>query len=240
LTSIQGLFGGIFSFIKNINLYAFNSLYNEGLFLSLKIVSVAVLLVFFTAVPAGIWRGKTRKKGLEGRGILQLAILSIPQAFIALGLFYISLGWIEPYAVNEVSFAIGKGALIFPVLSMSIIPFVCLSEKVSGLTEREMTREYVFMARVRGLTDAELVKHVSKGVVISAVKLIPKLTAIVLSNLIVVEYIFGLPGIMNRLLLDIKSPETVFFAMIIIGAVYTEFLLISKVIEALLDIKGGN
>jgi ABC-type dipeptide/oligopeptide/nickel transport system permease component len=122
---------------------------------------------------------------------------------------------------------------------MTIVPLLWLSGEVSRLAATEMHKDYVLLAKARGFTTTSISRHIFKGVFINSLKRIPKLMVIVLSNLIVVEYIFGLPGIMNRLLVEINNPKTVFSAMILIGAVYIVSVLLSKALAALLNPKGG-
>jgi peptide/nickel transport system permease protein len=166
-------------------------------------------------------------------------VLSLPQAFIALGLLYVSTIYMRGPMADGGASILGFETFTFSVISMTIIPFVWFYGEVSSMAQGEMVKDYVLLARARGFTRANISRHVFKGLFISSAKRIPELMAIVLSNLIVVEYIFGLPGISNRLLVEMKSPETVFSAMLLIGAVYIVSVLLSKALVALLNPKGG-
>ncbi|MBK5252647.1 MAG: M28 family peptidase [Peptostreptococcaceae bacterium] len=239
LHSFHGASERLYSFIKNIKIEEFNNLFNEGLALSVGLVSASAAIAFTAGLFAGMHQGTMRIGKSEGRGILPIMVLSLPQAFIALGLLYVSTIYMRVYMADGGVSILGLETLIFPVISMTIVPFVWFYGEVSSMAQGEMVKDYVLLARARGFTRANISRHVFKGLFISSVKRIPELMAIVLSNLIVGEYIFGLPGITNRLLVEIKSPETAFSAMLLIGVVYIVSVLLSKALVALLNPKGG-
>ncbi len=237
--SFHGASERVYSFIKNIRIEDFKNILNEGFALSVGLVFASAAIAFTAALFAGMHQGTAREGESEGSGILSLMVSSFPQAFIALGFLYVATGHIVVDMADGGAFILGVETLGLPIISMTIVPFVWLSGEVSRLAAGEMNKDYVLLARARGFKAASISRHVFKGVFINSVKRIPELMAIVLSNLIVVEYIFGLPGIMNRLLYEINRPETVFSAMILIGAVYIVSVLLSKVLIALLNPKGG-
>ncbi|HKL11814.1 MAG TPA: ABC transporter permease subunit, partial [Clostridia bacterium] len=130
--------------------------------------------------------------------------------------------------------------LVLPFVSIALIPLLCLSHLVESFVIKEMDKDYVIAAKARGFASFEIAsRHMIKGILAEAAKHIPEITVMVLSNLIAVEYIFGLPGLMNRLVVDIKNPETVFGIMLMTGAFCTVSVVFSKVFNSLLSPKGG-
>ncbi len=239
LRSFNGTCERIYSFIKNVGIEDFNNIFDESFALSVGIATASAAIAFMGGLLAGMHRGTMRGGKLEGRGILPLMVLSVPQAFIALALLYVSTLYIVVDMADGGTLLLGFETLTLPIISMAILPLLWLSGEVSRLAAGEMHKDYVLLAKARGFTRTEISRHILKGVFINALKLIPKLMVIVLSNLIVVEYLFALPGIMNRLLVEINSPKTVFSAMILIGFVYIVSVLLSKALVALLNPKGG-
>jgi ABC-type dipeptide/oligopeptide/nickel transport system permease component len=239
LRSFHGTSERMYSFIKNVRIEDFNNLFDKSFALSIGISTAAAAIAFTMGLLAGMHHGTAREEKSDGKGILPLMVLSVPQAFIALALLYISTIYIVVDMADGGALVLGFETLTLPIISMTIVPLLWLSGEVSRLAATEMHKDYVLLAKARGFTTTSISRHIFKGVFINSLKRIPKLMVIVLSNLIVVEYIFGLPGIMNRLLVEINNPKTVFSAMILIGAVYIVSVLLSKALAALLNPKGG-
>jgi len=238
--SPNAAFVEMYSFIRNSIWGGNENLIGGGLILSAMFATLSMALTLVGGISFGAWRGAFGVKKSDERGILSLAAMSIPSFFWALGLLYVSLSCFGGSLYAGGSFEYSIKTIVFPLVSTALIPFVFLSLLVEGFVREEMDKEYVLSARARGFGTFEIVSRcMIKGVLAEAVKYIPEITVMTLSNLIVVEYIFGLPGLMNRLVSDMKNPQTVLGVMLLTGAFCMAALLLSRALRTLLSPKGG-
>ena len=239
--SPNSAFEGMHSFIGNFEPGKIFGLLGDGLALSAVLAASSTAFAFMAGILAGTWRGAAAEKASDGRGMFSIAVLSIPQPFLALGLLYVAIICFGTDLYSGGGFEYSLKTLAIPFFSLAIIPSASLSLVVERFVKGEMDKDYVLAARSRGFGTFEIAtRHMLKGTLAEAVKFIPQMAVMALSNLIVVEYIFGLPGLMNRLVVDIKSPETVFGAMILAGAFCGFSLLVSRVLHFLMSPKGGR
>jgi len=240
LASLNLAFEGMYSFMRNFEPDKIADLIGGGLALSTGLAASSMALAFIAGITAGTWRGAAAAKGSEGRGMFSLSLLSIPQPFWALAFLYVSILLFGTVAYSGGGFDYSFKTLALPVFSMAVIPFACLSLVVERFVKEEVGKDYVLAARARGFGTFEIAsRHMLKGILSEAAKFIPQMVVMTLSNLIAVEYIFGLPGLMNRFLVEIESPETVFGAMLLTGAFCAFSALFSTALHFLLTPKGG-
>jgi len=240
IVSLKAAFEGVYSFIRNFEPGGIYNLIDDRLVFSAALAASSTAFAFIAGIAIGTLRGANRAKESNGRGMFSLAALSIPHAFWVLGLLYVSILCFGNAAHSGGGFEHSLKTLVLPFVSIALIPLLCLSHLVESFVIKEMDKDYVIAAKARGFASFEIAsRHMIKGILAEAAKHIPEITVMVLSNLIAVEYIFGLPGLMNRLVVDIKNPETVFGIMLMTGAFCTVSVVFSKVFNSLLSPKGG-
>lgn len=175
---------------------------------------MSFVMVALISVPLGIYsvrgegRTEMRWKVLDGlRTALNQFFMSVPPFFSGILLswiFGILLRWFQPGGAFPV-FSQDPGAffwaLLFPAVSIAIPRIAMTVRMLRSTILSEMNRDYVRTAISRG-NDRRgvLCRHVLKNAMVPVVAFLAQTMAEVIAGSIVVEQVFGAPG-MGRLLL---------------------------------------
>ncbi len=178
----------------------------------LTVLSFAMTVVI--AIPLGILAGSARSRVLDvAAAVADQVIMSIPAFFLAILLTYVfgnvlklfSLGQYVSYRQSLGGFL---GYLLLPALSIAI-PRIAMTVKMlrSGI-QSEMDRDYVRTARSRGNDRrAVLLRHVLKNAMVSTVTFLAVSAAEIMTGSIIIEQVFGIPGVSRLLLASISGRD---------------------------------
>ena len=90
----------------------------------------------------------------------------------------------------------GEPALLLPLLILTLIPAVFILRSISNRTYMVSTEEFVLVARAQGLSRfAVYRRHILPHVLAALQADLHKITALVLGNLFIIEYLFNIRGI---------------------------------------------
>jgi len=166
------------------------------LLLTVAAMGVACLIAF----PLGIAAGANRGSWLD-RAVIVLATLgmSLPNFWLGLLLvllFSLSLGWLP-------SSGYGTAAhLVLPALVAGTSLAGVIARYIRGAVAGELPRDYVRTGRTKGLArTALLLRHVLPNTMVGVLTLLGLQAARTFDSLIVVETVFGWPGL-GRLLVE--------------------------------------
>ncbi|UOR10826.1 ABC transporter permease subunit [Halobacillus amylolyticus] len=179
---------------------------------SLSVLSIALSVSFFVALMGTIilWHGPTRiyKLGLSSSSFLQ----SIPDVvFVVASQMF--LVWL--YLETGVSFAKFSGAgveeaVLVPALVLAVLPTMYFFQSMLELVEKEKQEPYYDLAKSKGLTKLSiLLKHILRNMFVRLAYQAKFLISIMISNLLIVEYLFENFGMTSFLLIYSQPP--VFF-----------------------------
>src|SRR5579875_2048254 len=211
---------------------------------TLLLVSASLLLSFLISyILAAVSTFKRGGKFEYGSLYSSIVLWSIPGFWIGLVLiwiFSVMLGWLPVF--GNVDFNSGTGIdYIRSVLVHAILPVITLTAIVFGqdyfllrsAALRELRSDYVVAAESRGLNRRTLAMgYVLRNALLPLVSLLGYLIAILVSAVVVVEAVFGYPGIgdlivdgiLNR---DYPVLEGTFFVMtvlVIVGGLIGDLL----------------
>ncbi|MFZ2509107.1 MAG: ABC transporter permease subunit [Steroidobacteraceae bacterium] len=213
---LQGDFGPSYKFRD----FTVTELISSGLPVSLKIGSAAILLAILAGIPAGVWAA-LRQHRLADRLLMSLAVagISVPifviAPFLAL-VFGIWLRWL-PVA----GWTPGRASdLVLPVLTLAFPVIAYLARLTRGSLLEVLRAPWIRAARARGLPAPRiLVAHALPAALLPIVSYLGPAVAAVLSGSLVVETIFGLPG-MGRYLVQgaLNRDYTLVMGMVIVYA----------------------
>lgn len=180
----------------------------ERLPVTLSLAVAALALTVAIAVPLGI------AAAVRAWSVLDLGVLAGTQAGLAvpnfwagillLLLFNVVLGWLPLQGYAPLSDGLGQWArhLILPALALAAARAAQLTRFVRGAVLEELGREYITVARGKGLARrAVLVRHALRNALIPVVTVAGLQFGYLLGGAIVVEQVFGLPGV-GRLVLQ--------------------------------------
>ncbi|MBT2581276.1 hypothetical protein [Planococcus sp. ISL-109] len=118
-----------------------------------------------------------------------------------------------------------------PVLCLAVLPALLFFKLFILLYEQEQQRSYIELARSKGLSQFDILwKHCTSNVLQSVFYQSKSIVWLTLSTLLIVEYLFGLNGILYYLRSDF-SPKGITFILL---SIFIPFFLIYTVIELVL------
>jgi len=210
ITFIQSLF--------NVNTYTSGSIkeivdiiYTSS-FRSILFLSASLLLSTVFGIAKGMIDGyRTRKNNLSSMGTL--AAYSIPDVLIVLLmlLLYVYISNNLP-GLKE---ALPLKEVILPLISLSIIPSIYITRITFITVQDELKKEYVKNAKAQGQSRVRIfASEILPLAVFKTMDTMPAIMTMLLSNMIIVEYLFGYYGIVHYLLYFYNTGNTYNFVIL--------------------------
>ncbi|HEU4516091.1 MAG TPA: ABC transporter permease subunit [Steroidobacteraceae bacterium] len=220
LRYVEGLLHGDFGPSFKFRDFTVTELIAGGLPVSLALGSAAMLLALALGIPAGVWAARSRG-GAADRTVMALAVagISIPVFVVAPVLtlvFGIWLGWL-PVA----GWVPGRPSdLLLPVLSLSLPVLAFVARLMRGSLLEVMRAPWLRAARARGLPErGVLLHHALPAALLPVVSYAGPAAAAVLAGSLVVETLFGLPGMGRHLVQGALNRDyTLVMGMVIVYA----------------------
>lgn len=225
-----------------------NSLQFEGYSVSLLLLNrasytltigfLSIVLLILIAFPIGIFSAKYRDTPLDGAMLMTTQIfMAIPSFFMGILLTYIFgvlLKVFTPgkYVSPTEDFLGAISYLIFPAIAVAL-PKVAMTVKyIRNAVSDEMDNDYVRTARSKGCDDKDiLIHHVLKNAMITVLTFIGLVIAEVLAGSVIVEQVFGVPG-MGKFLVNAISKRD--FPVVQASVIYIAIVVV--VCNTLVDI----
>lgn len=156
------------------------------------------LAALFTALIAGTVSGIVR--AVTGRGVLKKAISAgevlaagIPGFAAAFLLLYIFSMKLQLLPVSGLYTPLHY---ILPTLTLALYPAAVISRLTGNSLEKEMRKEYVVFARMKGLSRTEVVVfHAMKNAYLPVLRYLGPAAAYLLTGSFAAESIFNIPGL---------------------------------------------
>lgn len=236
-----------FLYMRNLVLNGFGTTNNHAEVLdivfaamgkSLKLIFAAVIISLTIGVFKGIFDSYRGGRKGDLRTVGTLMALSFPDVLIVL----CSLLLIIYIANNDIFKLIANPKIlrrfIMPLLTLSIIPTVYISRITFIAIQEDIKKGYISGAKAKGLSKFNIyIKHVLSSVILKVVDSIPSLVTIIISNLIIVEYLFNYQGIVYNLYRFYKQNDMTSFIglSLALGFIYVIFIVIAKIIAKLVN-----
>lgn len=195
------------------------------------------------AIPGGIYAAIRRGKlGDDVSRFVALAGISIPNFWLGLmliAIFAVQFGWfpvLDPQT-NLLSREM-LWWLILPGIAVGTAQSASLMRIMRTTMAEELGKEYVTAARAKGLPERTVIlKHVLRNSLISVVTVAAFITAAIVSGSVVIEVVFGWPGL-GQLFIDAIHGREINLIMAITlftGVAIVIANLIADIIYAILD-----
>ncbi len=228
---IRGDLGVSYRYSKNMNeMMPVAELIGDKLPVTLWLAAIAVILIVVTAIPLGVFWAKSKSHALDAcMGVLTQAAMAVPSFFLGIIVTYLfgivfklfSPGGYVSYRDNFPGFL---GYLFFPALSVAIPKIAMTARFLRNSMLTEMKADYVRTAYSKGCSDRRVMYgHVLRNAMMPVITFLGMIIAEIVAGSIVVEQVFGLPGI-GRLL--ISSISTRDFPVVEILILYITFVVI--------------
>lgn len=235
---VSGLLHGDFGPSFKFRDFTVTELIASGLPVSLTIGIAALLLALALGVPAGIWAALTRGR-LADRLVMSFAVagISVPVFVIAPLLALVFGIWLHWLPVA--GWAPGRvGDMVLPVVTLALPVIAYLARLTRGSLLEVLRAPWIRAARARGLPPRiVLVRHALPAALLPVVSYLGPATAAVLAGSLVVETIFGLPGMGRHLVQGALNRDyTLVMGMVIVYATLMIALnLLADLVYAWLD-----
>ncbi len=170
------------------------SLLVERIPFTLRLASLAILVVIALGVPAGIAAARSRG------GVWDQAIVAGAVAGQALPTFWVGLMLIYLFAVDlRVLPSFGAGTwrhLVLPVVTLSLFSLARVTRLVRSSMLEVLQQDYIRTARAKGLADRRLLfRHALRNSLLPITTLIGLEYGVALGGSVIIETIFALPGV---------------------------------------------
>lgn len=167
---------------------------------TLQLAATTMVLAVLLALVVGCWAA-LKPNGLADRisSFVSMAAASIPDfwlAIVGIWIFAITLGWLPTSGVS------GAGAWVLPIATLLLRPFGVLVQIVRGSMVSALSEPYIKLARSRGAGELRVVTHHAlRNAAAPALTVAGDLAVGLVNGAVVVETIFGWPGI-GKLMID--------------------------------------
>jgi len=232
----QGDFGPSFQYKD----YTVNELIATGFPVSLRLGGTAIILAFFIGGLFGTIAALRQNTAVD-YAVMATAMtgISIPNFVLAplmILLFAVNLQWLPAGGWNDGAFA----NMILPVIALTL-PYVAYISRLMRSSMIEVLRSNpIRTARAKGLPEHTVIlRHAMKPALLPVVSFLGPATAGILTGSVVIEQIFGIPGLGRYFVQGALNRDytLVLGVVVFYGILIIFFNIIVDVIYALLDPK---
>lgn len=228
---LQGDLGVSYRYSKNMNeMMPVAELIGDKLPVTLWLAAISLVLIIVLSIPLGVLWARSKSKVLDVlMGIGTQTAMAIPSFFLGILVTYffgIFLKWFVPggYVSYHNNFWGFLGYLLFPAISIAIPKIAMTARFLRNSMLTEMDADYVRTAYSKGCSKRRVMYgHVLRNAMMPVVTFLGMIIAEIIAGSIVVEQVFGLPGV-GRLL--ISSVSTRDFPVVQILILYITFVVI--------------
>lgn len=207
--ALQGDFGKSIMYRKPVA-----SLLKGKLSVTLALGAMALGLVILIGIPLGVFTaGRKHAVSEQLLNFVNILGISIPGFFLSILLIWVfglvlhlfTPGRFVTFARNPVKFF---EFMIWPAIAIALPQTCVLSKYIRTAVIEEVRSDYVRTARSKGSNKFRIMYvHVLKNAIVSVVPLIGMIVSGIFSGSIVVEQVFGIPGIGRLLIASVTSRD---------------------------------
>ena len=223
---------------NNLTRYNVTELISYSFIRSSLLLLTATVFSVIAGIIKGISDGFLNNKNVSLGSIGTLILLSIPDVMIVVLVQLLFVYLNNHHILNVLNSYREFKRFLVSFLSLVILPSVYITRIASTAANEESKKEYIKMARAKGLSNFYIIKnHLFISVFIKVIDSLPSILNLMISNLIVVEYLYYYPGIVYNLMLCYNENQVVAFTGLAITfcALYIVFLAIFNAISVLVN-----
>lgn len=228
---VRGDFGVSYRYYKNMNeLMPVTELIGDKLPVTLWLAAVSMLFILLVSIPLGVFWARSGNKVLDAAlGVVTQTAMAVPSFFLGVlvtFVFGVTFRFFAPggYISYRENFGGFLRYLLFPALSVAIPKIAMTARFLRNSMLTELQSDYVRTAYSKGCTKRRVMYgHVLRNAMMPVVTFLGMIIAEIVAGSIVIEQVFGLPGI-GRLL--ISSINTRDFPVVQILILYITFVVI--------------
>ncbi|WP_418642267.1 oligopeptide ABC transporter permease OppB [Vibrio chaetopteri] len=237
LTNIlQGDFGPSFKYKD----FSVNELVSNALPVSAKVGFLAFIFTVIMGVTVGTIAALRQNSWLD-YGVMATAMLGVVMPSFVLApvliyIFSINLGWLPAGGWNDGSFQY----MALPIIGMSLLYVATFARITRGSMIETLNSNFIRTARAKGLSYRYIIlKHALKPALLPVVSYMGPAFVGIITGSVVIETIFGLPGI-GKLFVNAafnRDYSLVMGITILIGLLFILFNAVVDILLAMIDPK---
>lgn len=212
---LRGDLGRSYRYSKSMNeMMPVAELIGDKLPVTLWLAVLSVFLIVIVSIPLGVFWAKSRGRAADAFfSVLTQTTMAVPSFFLGIlvtYLFGMVLRWFTPggYVSYQDNFAGFLAYLIFPALSVALPKIAMTARFLRNSLLTEMSADYVRTARSKGCTEQRVMYgHVLRNALMPVVTFLGMIIAEIVAGSIVVEQVFGLPGVGRLLISSISTRD---------------------------------
>ena len=194
-------------------------------------------LILGTVLGALMGKASARRKNgiLDGVfGFLSVLGISVP-SFVIGTLILLYLGFnLNLFPIS------GWGTFsqtIMPTIALSFAPMAVVTRFVRSEMIESLSSDYILLARAKGLSEKEVVKHALRNSLIPMLTLIGPMAAGLLTGSVLIEKIFSIPGIGAQFVDSIPAKDfpVIMATTIVYAVILMVFILVTDILTAIVD-----
>ncbi len=209
---------------------------------SLILGGMALFLVILIGIPLGVFTaGRKHAFSEQLLNFVNILGISVPGFFLSILLIWVFglvLHWFTPGRFIPLHRNPAKffQFMIWPAIAIAIPQTCVLSKYIRTAVIEEVRSDYVRTARSKGSTKNRILYvHVLKNAIVSVVPLIGMIVSGIFSGSIVIEQVFGIPGI-GRLLIASVSARDYPIAQTLVMYIAVVILVVNFVVDIVIQI----
>ncbi|MCM1089387.1 MAG: ABC transporter permease [Butyrivibrio sp.] len=211
----KGDLGRSYRYSKSMNeMMPVAELIGDKLPVTLWLALLAVLMIVVVAIPLGVLWARSRSHILDAvMNVLTQTTMAVPSFFLGIlvtYLFGMVLKWFTPggYVSYQKDFWGFLAYLVFPAMSVAIPKIAMTARFLRNSMLTELGADYVRTARSKGCTEQRVMYgHVLRNALMPVVTFLGMIIAEIVAGSIVVEQVFGLPGVGRLLISSISTRD---------------------------------
>ena len=175
--------------------------------ITFELMFVSVGLSLLLAVPLGVFsayrEGRRPDRVISGFTQFQLSMVPFVTGLILIYVFALKLGWVPATGWNRLSNGLGPNlkTVALPALSLAITEVAIYTRILRSDMILTLKEDYVLSARAKGLTNRFILfRHGLRPSILTLVTVIALSMGSLIAGVVVIEYLFAIPGIGRRLL----------------------------------------
>ena len=181
---------------------------------TLTLAGLSLLLIIIFSIPIGILWGGTKSRFIDGAlNVLSQFTMSVPSFFLGIIIIYLFgliMRWFTPggYISYKEDFRGYIRYMLFPAITVALPKIAMTAKFLRNSIITQLKSDYVRTAYSKGARRMRvLFVHVLRNAMIPVVTFIGVIAAEIAAGSIVVEQVFGLPGIGRLLVSSISKRD---------------------------------
>ena len=212
---VKGDLGVSYRYWKNMNeMMPVAELIGDKLPVTLWLALYSLVLIVVVSIPLGVLWAQSKNRYFDAAlNVLSQGAMAVPAFFLGIlvtYLFGILLKAFVPggYVSYKEDFAGFIGYLLFPAISIAVPKIAMTARFLRNSMLTELHSDYVRTARSKGCDEKRIMyAHVLRNAMMPVVTFLGMIIAETIAGSIVVEQVFGLPGVGRLLISSISSRD---------------------------------